>query len=361
MNIVELGWNNYFKKHYLMLKNKGFVPARIAKEHKGIYQIISEEGEFPAQISGKFRYKAESYGEFPTVGDWVLVRLNERERKGIIYEVLPRKSKFARPAPLAGKTEEQVLAANIDFTFLVNGLVGDFNLRRIERYIAVSLESGSEPVIVLNKSDICDDVESKLEQVKEIAGEVPILLMSALRGDGLDNIRTKIEPGKTAVFLGSSGVGKTTIINGLIGSDNHKTGSVREFDGRGKHTTTHRELILLPSGGIVIDTPGLREISIWGDKDAYKSLFSDIEELAKRCKFRNCRHRNEPGCAVIEALKSDELDERRLRNFIRLQGEMINLQKRREEKTLQKDKRAKQKQISRYSKEIKKFRKKNLY
>jgi len=354
MNLIELGWSDHFQQHFQTFHSKGFVPARIAREHKGIYIVYAVEGEFKAQVSGRFRYKTKNYGDFPAVGDWVAIRIDLQGHKATIHEVLPRKSKFSRPAVLAGRTEEQVLASNIDTVFIVSGLDGDFNFRRIERYIAVVWKSGAEPVILLNKSDLCSDGDLRIKNLKSIASGIPVFQISALKQNGLEELNQYLKPGVTAVFIGSSGVGKTTIINHFIDFKQLKTGAVREYDGKGRHTTTYKELIHLPSGGIVIDTPGMRGISLWSDTGEIAGIFSDIKELAENCKFNDCHHTNEPGCALQDALEKGELDNGRFNNYIKLQKETKNLQRKKREKTLLREPKDRKKQISKIHKEMQK-------
>jgi ribosome biogenesis GTPase len=292
-----------------------------------------------AEISGKMRYEAQDASAFPTVGDWVALKTRAGEDRATILNLLPRQSKFSRKAVLSGgvpgsggKTEEQVLAANIDTVFLVSGLDNDFNLRRIERYLTIAWDSGAAPVIVLNKADLCEEIEERMAEVEEVAFGVPLHPISALDKTGLVSLEEYLIPGKTSVFLGSSGVGKSTIINSLIGDELLKTGPLRESDQRGKHITTHRELIFLPSGGAVIDTPGLREIQIWLDNEGMENTFRDVMEFAEQCRFRDCSHSNEPGCAVLGAIETGDLDEDRFQNYLKLQREMRSLELRQDAK-----------------------------
>jgi len=323
MDLTSLGWNDKFENHFEEYKKSGLVPARVGLEQKDRYQLFGEFGEYSAQVSGRMRHISISRADFPAVGDWVAVSARDDEKTATIHAVLPRRSAFSRTAVLGGnRTDEQVMAANIDTVFLVTGLDIDYNLRRIERYLSIVWDSGASPVIILNKADLCDDVEKRLEDVENSAMGVPIHAVSAIGNDGLDRVGEHIRPGKTTVFLGSSGVGKTTIINGLIGGERLRTGSVREYDGKGRHTTTSRQMLLLPGGGIVIDTPGLREIQAWSDSDGVERTFEDIEELADSCRFRDCTHQNEPGCAVREAVKSGRLDNGRLKSYFKLKKEI---------------------------------------
>jgi len=323
MNLTSLGWNNSFENSFSSYKNSGLIPARIALEQKERYSLFSEFGKLTAQVSGRLRHVSLGRADFPAVGDWVAANIRPEEKTATIHAVLPRRSSFSRTAVLGGgKTDEQVLAANIDTIFLVTGLDSDFNLRRIERYVSIIWDSGASPVVILNKADLCEDIDGHLARVENSAVGVPVHAVSAIENDGLDAVREHIVPGQTAVFLGSSGVGKSTIINGILGDGNLRTGSVREYDGKGRHTTTTRQMIILPDGGIVIDTPGLREIQAWGDDEGIERTFEDIETLAESCRFGDCTHRNEPGCAVREAIKNGELDGGRFKSYLKLKKEI---------------------------------------
>jgi ribosome biogenesis GTPase len=341
MNLADIGWNTFFERSFEKFGEQSLNPARVGQEHKRRYRVFSERGELAAQVSGKFRYEARSKGAFPAVGDWVAASIRSVEGKATIHAVLPRKSSFCRKAILSGgmpdtggKTEEQVLAANIDTVFLVSGLDGEFNLRRIERYLAVAWEGGAAPVVVLNKADISDDVEACTRQVGSIGFGVPIHPISATENRGLDVFQRYLGKGKTAAFLGSSGVGKSTIINILLGEDRLEIAPVREYDKKGRHTTVDREMILLPTGGIVIDTPGMRELAMWSDEDGLARTFDDVEKLACGCRFRDCRHQGEPGCAVQQAIEDGNLDARRLQSYLKLKKELALL-------SIRKDQRAK--------------------
>lgn len=332
MNLIDLGWNDFFKAHFESLDSEGVIPARVAVQQKDRSIIICEKGELWAEVSGKFRHNALSKSDYPTAGDWVAITIKPDGDGAVIHSLLPRKSKFSRKAVLAGgpkygdgKTEEQVLSSNIDYAFIVCGLDGEYNLRRLERYIAVAYDSGTSPVVLLNKSDLCDEVDTITSEVENNVIGVQVHALSAIFKDSLEVLTDYLEKGKTAAFLGSSGVGKSTIINSILGYDRQKTGEVRESDRRGRHITTYRELIVLPDGGILIDTPGMREIEIWGDEDGLSMAFDDIEELAAQCRFNDCGHGNEPGCAVKEALDNGELDTGHFQNYLKLQKEQKRL------------------------------------
>jgi ribosome biogenesis GTPase / thiamine phosphate phosphatase len=326
MNLTDLGWNSRFRELFGSYHNEGLIPARIAQEHKSIYFAIGETGEYMAEISGKFRYEADSKQRFPTVGDWVAI--SEREQgKAVIHALLPRQSAFIRKE--AGvRTAEQVVAANIDNVFIVTGLDGNFNINRIERFLTLAYESGAMPIILLNKCDLCDNLESIISEVEARAIGTPVLAMSAVNGSGIDGLLTYLKAGKTAAFLGSSGVGKSSIINRLLGENRLKVNALREDDSRGRHTTTHRELVLLPNGGIVIDTPGMRELQVWGNDQGLKEVFEDIEEIAANCRFRVCSHQQEPGCAVQESIADGRLEATRFQSYLKLKKEIRYLEAR---------------------------------
>jgi len=344
MNLEELGWNQSWRKSFDELGREGLVPARVAREDKEAYLVFSEHGELTARVTGSVRHNAESRSEFPAVGDWVVIEPRPKEGEATIHAVLPRKSKFSRQAP-GGRTEEQVLAANIDTVFLVSGLDENFNVRRIERYVTLAWESGAGPVILLNKADVCDDVEARISEVESAVFGVPLHTISATENQGLHVLRRYISKGKTVAFFGSSGVGKSTIINSLLGEERQKVNAISEAVGKGKHTTTHRELILFPDGGVVIDTPGMRGLHMWCDDNGVKRSFDDIEELARLCRFRDCRHGTEPGCAVRKALDEGVLEAKRYGNYLKLQKE-VKFLARREDQRARLIERAKWKKIT---------------
>ena len=352
MNITHLGWNSYFQTEFdEFAGGNGFLPARITRQNKHNYDVLCEKGGLTAEVSGAFSYLAESSADFPTVGDWVVVNAIEGENKAIIHKLLPRRSSFTRKA--AGiETEAQILASNIDTVFVVAGLDRDFNPRRIERYMTLIRNSGAEPVILLNKADLCDDPQARASEIEEIMPDVPVHYLSAVCDEDLSRIDELIPTGKTGTMLGSSGTGKSTIINRLLGEDILATSETSDAVGKGRHTTTWRELILLPSGGIVIDTPGLREVQLWADEDDLSVTFEDIEELAAKCRFRNCRHLSEPGCAIIQAIEDEILDNGRLQNYHKMKREIRFLTARKEQRVMISKSRGKA--LSKFSRQRKK-------
>jgi ribosome biogenesis GTPase len=282
--------------------------------------VLTPEGERLARVSGRLRHHAGTRADFPAVGDWVAIDPPEADGDVRIRAVLPRSSRFSRRAA-GDPTEEQVVAANIDVVFLVSGLDRDFNPRRIERYLLTAWDSGASPVIVLNKADLVDDLGWFILQVEAIAQGVPVLAVSAKQPATLAVLQDRLGRGCTAALLGSSGVGKSSIANALIGEEVFRTREVRESDDRGRHVSTSRQLVLLPGGGILIDTPGMRELQLWDTGDALAGAFADIDALAEACRFRDCRHVEEPGCAVIEATADGRLEAGRLESYRKLQAE----------------------------------------
>jgi len=308
----ELGWDADWAATLEQLEPDNLIPARVAAQHRGAYVLWTSDGELRARAAGRLFYEHEVGAPVPAVGDWVGVR------ETTITTILPRRGAFVRKRAGLG-SDEQVLAANVDTAFLLAGLDDDFSLRRLERYVATAWESGAEPVIVLTKSDLCDDVADALLQVESVAIGVPVYPISNVTGVGIDELETRLRPGRTAVLLGSSGVGKSTLLNRLAGSELMRTSEIAA-DGTGRHTTTHRELVRLPGGALVIDTPGLRELQFWeGDLNA---AFEDIETLAADCRFRDCAHAREPGCAVLAAVDDGTLSLDRLRSWRKLQREL---------------------------------------
>lgn len=313
--LAALGWTDELEAAFIPYAERCFEPARVVAEHRGGYLVRGERDERLAQARGKLR-DGELFGLMPAVGDWVAVCDATGERYAI-EAVLPRRTRIARKTPWLA-AEEHVLAANVDTVLLVSGLDGDFNPRRLERYLTAAWDSGADPVLVLTKLDLLDD-EAKLVEAEAVALGVPVLAVSNVTGEGIEQLRRWLEPRRTSVLLGSSGAGKSTLVNWLAGRELMPTGELRR-NGRGRHTTRHRQLLVLPGGALVLDTPGLRELQLWeGDVD---EAFSDVVELAGSCRFSNCAHETEPGCAVREALASGELAPERWASYRKLQREL---------------------------------------
>ncbi len=320
MLIQDLGWDAYFEAQWFEKRSEGCVAARVVSQQRGMWRVAGDFEECWAEPSGKLRKESEAGGDWPAVGDWVAVEVRGEQTNAVIHYVLPRRSRFARK--VAGKQiEEQVIVANIDVALIVAALDGDFNVRRIERYMAQCWESGARPAIVLNKADACVEARELAAEMGGITTNAPIFLVSARTGEGLEALEAYFRKGQTIVLLGSSGVGKSTLVNRLLQEDRQRTHAVRESDSRGRHTTTSRQLFLLPSGAMIIDTPGLRELQLWNAAEGLAQTFADVDELAAQCRFTDCRHQSEPGCAVQAAIDSDVLDADRLESWRKLQRE----------------------------------------
>jgi ribosome biogenesis GTPase len=319
LDLESLGWNTSFADAFRPFERDGLAPARVAVQHRGEYVVYTQHGELRAEVTGRLRNDDNQ----PAVGDWVAVALRQDEARATIHAVLPRHSAFTRKVAWA-ETKPQVVAANVDIVFVVCGLDANYNVRRIERYLTLAWESGAQPIVLLTKADLCDDVDARVYEVESIAIGVPVHSVSAPLGDGVESVRAYVTLGKTAALLGSSGVGKSTLVNALVGEELLATQDVRE-DGRGRHTTSHRQLVPLPEGGLVLDTPGMRELQLWDADTGLEAAFQDLETLAGQCRFADCAHRREPGCAVRAALADGTLDVERLESWRKLQRELERL------------------------------------
>jgi ribosome biogenesis GTPase / thiamine phosphate phosphatase len=336
-SLAPLGWDEGFEAAFGEHRALGRVPARVVAVHRET-SIVRDGGEDrPAVVSGRFRFDALLPADFPTVGDWVALESAPDagpDGSAMIAAILPRRGSIRRNAADSSRrgsgrlNDEQVLAANVDVAFLVAGLDGDLNLRRLERYLAVAWSGSVAPVVVLNKADLVTDLEGRRAAVEVIANGVPVLALSARTGAGLDALAGYLLAGRTAVVLGSSGAGKSTLVNALLGEERQATRAVREDDSRGRHTTTHRELFELPGGGLLIDTPGIRALEVIGAEDGVAPAFDDLADLAAACRFSNCRHEREPGCAVLAALASGTVTEDRLESWRKLAREAAHLERR---------------------------------
>jgi len=353
--LTNLGWDSFFSDHFQLLEAPECVPARVVDQQRYSYRVHGAYGEMTAILPGRILHHARTGDMLPAVGDWVVVRPNTGEQKCLIHAVLRRKRYISRKIS-GGRTREQVLAANVDTAFIVSGLDSsrNLNLRRLERYLTLAWESDASPVIILNKVDLCPDIDARIRDVESVAFGVPIHAVSATERLGMDALETYLVRGKTAVFLGPSGVGKSALINALLGIERQEVGEVRDTDRKGRHTTSQREIILLPEGGAVIDTPGLREIQMWADEGNLSSVFEDIERLAHECRFGDCTHRSEPGCAVKVAIQQGSLDVTRLQSYRKLEKELRHLAARQEGRT-RLEERARWKKVSQWSKRNQKY------
>jgi ribosome biogenesis GTPase len=320
VSIQDLGWDAYFEALWREAKVDGCFPGRVVSQQRGLWRVAGDFADCWAEPSGKFRKESLGGGDWPAVGDWVSLELQSGQTSALIQHILPRRSRFVRK--IAGKQiAEQVIVANIDVALIVAALDGDFNVRRIERYMAQCWESGARPAIVLNKADACAQAPDLASVIEGIAMGASVFVVSAKTGDGLQALETSFRKGQTIVFLGSSGVGKSTLVNRLLEQERQLTHAVRESDSRGRHTTTSRELFLLPNGAMIIDTPGLRELQLWNAAEGLTQTFADVDELASQCRFTDCQHRNEPDCAVQAAVAGGSLDPDRLESWRKLQRE----------------------------------------
>jgi ribosome biogenesis GTPase / thiamine phosphate phosphatase len=339
MTLQELGWDEARAREFEPWAGKpGHQPGRVLIGFNYLYRVGIEGGEIDAVLAGRLKHHAERQGELPAVGDWVAVRKRPEEDRGAIVAVLPRRSRFSRR--MAGNvTEEQVVASNVDVIFIVMALDDDFSVRRMERYLLMARESGAAPVVLLTKPDLSADLPADVSDVVAAAGDVPVHVLSPKLNQGLEQMAPYVTAGRTSALLGSSGVGKSTIINRLVGADVQKTREVRESDSKGRHTTMHRELVVLPEGGLMIDTPGMRELQLWDAAESVRGTFEDVEALAGECHFTDCRHRGEPRCAVKTAVDEGRIPPDRLASYLQLQDELAYLARQQDERAQIEEKR----------------------
>ena len=339
MDLRDLGWDDALRHQFEPWTTKADVqPGRVFIEFNYIFRVYIHGGEIEAVLAGRMKHRAASRSELPVVGDWVVVRSRPGDERGTIVAVLPRRSRFSRR--MAGNvTDEQVLAANVNVTFIVMALDHDFSVRRLERYLLLARDSGAAPVVLLTKPDVGDDVQARVAEVQAIAAEAPVHVLNPRAGEGVEQVLHYLTRGRTGALLGSSGVGKTTLINRLLGSDARRTRDVRAADSKGRHTTTNRELVVLPNGGLLIDTPGMRELQLWDVGEAVRETFDDIDALAASCHFTDCAHRDEPRCAVKAAVEDGRLAADRLDSYLRLNTELAFLDRQQDERALLEEKR----------------------
>lgn len=325
ISLENYGYTDFFGNQITVKeKELGLIPARIISIQKETYRLVSACGENNGKLKGSVFYQDNELKTYPAVGDFVLIKANN-QGEDIIYRVLERHSSFSRanpslPTKISGASA-QMVAANFDYVFVMTSLNHDFNLRRLERYLAAAWQSGGTPVIILTKADLCSDYEEKIALTEEIAPGIDIHAISCYTGLGLEALTHYLKPGKTLVFMGSSGIGKSSLVNSLAGKELMKVNIIREDDSRGHHTTTYRQLFMLESGALIIDTPGMRELGIWSADEGVSEVFSDIEELAVSCRFHDCKHKTEPGCAIKAALADGSLSSARYQSYLKLERE----------------------------------------
>jgi ribosome biogenesis GTPase / thiamine phosphate phosphatase len=350
----DLGLTDRERALFASLAEEGLELARVARVDRGLPLIATERGLERAEPATHLLKSSDASMSRAVVGDWIALARPEGHDMPIIEAILPRKSAFVRHDP-GEQTAEQVLLANVDVVFVMQSVSGGgVNVRRLERELVLAWESGATPVVVLTKADLSEDIEQQRTLAEEVAHGVDVIVESVVSGDGVDEVAARVPRGVTAAFLGGSGVGKSTLVNRIVGDEIQATGAVRETDDKGRHTTVARELVLLPGGGVIVDTPGMRALALWDAEDGLEAAFPDIEALAEHCRFRDCGHGSEPGCAVVSAVKAGELPERRLESYLRLRTEMDELSRRQDEKAWRDKEQAKKvisKAVTRYFKD----------
>ncbi|WP_373231134.1 ribosome small subunit-dependent GTPase A [Cohnella sp.] len=337
--LYEFGWSIYWDTVRSQENEwtQKLSPARVIAQFSHSYKIMTPVGEHSAGVSGKFEFNAVNRSDYPAVGDWVMVEIVPNEARSVIHAVLPRKTYMVRKA--AGNTmDDQIIGSNMDYLFIVNALNQDFNLRKIERYLIAAWESGAQPVVLLTKTDLCEDPPKFAAAVENAAPGVPVHLISALLDQGKNELTPYLHAGKTIAITGSSGVGKSTLLNWLAESEKQRIQEIREDDARGRHTTTHRELFLLEGGALIMDTPGMRELQLWDSHEGWEQAFSDIEALAGQCRYRDCIHESNQGCAIIQALDDGTLDPKRYANYKKTAKELAHLARKEESSSQKKSK-----------------------
>lgn len=319
--IEQYGWSDLLAKAFAPHASAGHTPGRVILQQRDGYVVVTNDGELRAKAAGRLLHEAREMGH-PAVGDWVALSLNPRQRTATIHAILPRRTAFVRRAATDSTRMLQIIAANIDVAFVVTSMNADLNPRRIQRYLAAAWQSGARPVVVLTKADLCEDPQAQAAEIAAMDPGCPVLVVSVLQGLGLDQLRAEVKPDETCVLIGSSGVGKSSLVNAFLNEDRMATQAVRAADDQGRHTTSHRELILLPGGGMILDTPGIREVGLIDAEEGVSAVFDDIERLPQDCRFNDCSHANEPGCAVRFALESGALDPDRWTHFQKLKLEL---------------------------------------